>query len=159
METQESPNSRPSFDELCERALDESAPIDSAPMDNAAQIAAEQERAALRAQLDELTRQREHSRQVGDLRRQLAAQGIAAPDELLAVLVSDDAEKTERAAAAFTQLFRQAVERTVRDKLRGSAPRAGMRSGSRPTKQQIAAIRDPAARQQAIVDNKDLFGL
>lgn len=120
---------------------------------------AEEERDELQARLDELEREKVRGMRLGECRRMLAQDGITAADELLSVLISEDEEQTKQAAQSFAELFRRAVDRAVKEKLRGRAPRTGNRMSGAMTKKQIAEIKDPVQRQQAILDNRDLFGI
>ena len=85
--------------------------------------------------------------------------GITASDELLAVMVTTDADKTKKAVDSFVTLFNETVENAVKDRLKGNVPKAGKKGGNTMTKDQIMAIKDPVERQQAIIDNRELFNI
>jgi hypothetical protein len=58
-------------------------------------------------------------------RKMLAEDGINVSDELLAMIVNPDAEKTKAAVDGFKSLFSAAVESGVKERLKGETPRIG----------------------------------
>lgn len=137
-----------------QKAVDEAKKL--AAMD--AQQKAEYERDQLQKELDELKKQASLSEMTKTARKMLSEDGITVPDELLAMMVSDDAEATKAAVDGFKEVFREAVENAVKERLKGEPPRRGSGGGSAPmTKEQIMKIRDPELRQQKMLENKELF--
>lgn len=137
-----------------QKAVDEAKKL--AAMD--AQQKAEYERDQLQKELDELKKQASLSEMTKTARKMLSEDGITVPDELLAMMVSDDAEATKAAVDGFKDVFREAVENAVKERLKGEPPRRGSSGGSAPmTKEQIMKIRDPELRQQKMLENKELF--
>lgn len=85
----------------------------------------------------------------------LAEKNINVNDELLANLVADDAEATKANCENFISLFTAAVEKVVKEKVKGDTPKAGSSSGI--TKEQILKIQNRAERQRLMAEHKDLF--
>lgn len=137
-----------------QKAVDEAKKL--AAMD--AQQKAEYERDQLQKELNELKKQASLSEMTKTARKMLSEDGITVPDELLTMMVSDDAEATKAAVDGFKEVFREAVENAVKERLKGEPPRRGSGGGSAPmTKEQIMKIRDPELRQQKMLENKELF--
>ena len=87
----------------------------------------------------------------------LAEDEINVPDELLAHLVSTDAEDTKQAVQAFARLFKDAVQDAVKDKLKGNPPKRGTGGKGNVTREQILAIKNPSERQRMIAEHMELF--
>lgn len=85
----------------------------------------------------------------------LADKNITVNDELLANLVADDAEATKANCENFISLFTAAVEKAVKEKVKGDSPKAGTSTGL--TKEQILAIPNRAERQRMMKEHKELF--
>lgn len=85
----------------------------------------------------------------------LSDKNITVNDELLANLVADDAEATKANCENFISLFTAAVEKAVKEKVKGDTPKTGTSSGL--TKEQILAIPNRAERQRMMKEHKDLF--
>lgn len=85
----------------------------------------------------------------------LAEKNINVNDELLANLVADDADATKANCENFISLFTAAVEKAVKEKVKGDTPKAGTSAGL--TKEQILAIPNRAERQRMMKEHKDLF--
>lgn len=86
----------------------------------------------------------------------LAEKNINVNDELLANLVADDADATKANCENFISLFNAAVEKAVKDALKGESPKAGSAPAGM-TKEQILAIPNRAERQRMMKEHKDLF--
>lgn len=124
-----------------------------------AQEKAEYERDQLKKQLDELKRRDSLSEMTKTARKMLTDENINVSDELLAVMVTTDAEQTKTAIDGFIKLFKESVETTVKEKIRGEAPKRGNGGVASMTKDQIMAIKDPELRQQKILENRSLFNI
>ena len=135
-----------------EKELDEAKKL--AEMNAAEKV--EYERDQLRQRVAELEQKDIMGRMYAETRRELSAEGINAPDELIATIVSDDAEKTKDATKAFIELFNNAVAEAVTQKLSGATHKAGQPIKSL-TKADILAITDRKERQKKINENLDLF--
>ena len=121
-----------------------------------AQQKAEYERDKLQKELDEYKRQASLAEMTKTARKMLTENGITIPDELLAMMVTTDAEDTKAAVDSFSKVFTEAVEAAVKERLKGEPPRRGSGAPSM-TKEQIAAIKDPELRQKAMLENKHLY--
>jgi hypothetical protein len=92
-------------------------------------------------------------------RKMLSENNITVSDDLLAMLVTTEAEETKAAVDSFVKAFTDAVESAVKERLKGAPPRRSSGSTSAMTKEQIMAIRDPELRQQKMLENRELFNL
>lgn len=86
----------------------------------------------------------------------LAEKNINVNDELLANLVADDADATKANCENFISLFNSAVDKAVKDALKGESPKAGSAPAGM-TKEQILAIPNRVERQRLMKENKHLF--
>lgn len=114
------------------------------------------ERDALQKELDELKRQNSLAEMQREARKLLGAEGISVGDELVDMLVSDDAEKTSAAIKKFSEAYKAAVQDGVRQALKGKAPSKSTTSTTK-TKEEILKIQDAAERQKLIRENLKLF--
>lgn len=87
----------------------------------------------------------------------LAESGIVADDEILEIVVKEDAEKTNNAVKAFIALVDKVSDERMREKLKGNAPKKQQAKASTLTKQEILEIRDSFERKQRIAENPHLF--
>lgn len=85
----------------------------------------------------------------------LQDKNIHVSDELLANLISEDADSTKASVESFVSLFQNAVEKAVKETLKSDVPRKGGTSGL--TKEQILAVQNTAERQRLIKENIHLF--
>lgn len=138
-----------------QKAVDEAAKL--AEMN--AQEKAEYERDELRKELDALKKQSALAGMMKTARKMLSDAGISASDELLSMLVNENAESTKSAVDGFAAEFKKAVDAAVKDRLRGDPPKRGSGGGAAMTKEQILAIKDTDLRQQKMLENKHLFNL
>lgn len=108
---------------------------------------------------DELARYKAmetHNAMMTEARNMLKADNLSISDDILNVLVTDNAETTKAAVQAFSAAFQTAVNEAVKAQLAGGEPRRGT-SATGMTKEQIMEIKDPAKRREAIKDNMHLF--
>lgn len=117
------------------------------------------EKEKLENQLKELMAKNTLAEMTKTARNILADDGISVGDDLLAALVSTDAEATNKAVESFKTLFKDTVDKAVKEALKGNPPKAGAKKSGTMTREQIMNIKDPAERQQMIMQNKELFGL
>ena len=136
-----------------QKAVDEAKKL--AAMD--AQQKAEYERDQLQRELADLKKAAALTNMTKEARKMLSDDGIHIPDELLAVLVSEDAAETKSAVDGFKASFSAAVEAAVKERLKGEPPRKGSGGAPAMTKAQIMAIRDPELRQKTMLEHKELF--
>lgn len=118
---------------------------------------AEYERDKLQKELDEYKRKDSLAEMSKTARKILSDDGITVSDELLSMLVTTDAEKTKAAVDGFKTAFKEAVEATVKERLKGEPPKKGTGGAPSMTKEAIMAIKDPELRQQKMLENKHLF--
>lgn len=109
----------------------------------------------LQEELDELRAEKNKNEMIKVARGILAEENISISDNLLEVLVDQEADKTKENISNFVELFNAEVEKVVKDKLRGTTPKKG--GGSKLTKEEIMKIKDPVLRQQTIAENLNLF--
>ncbi|MDE5754836.1 MAG: DUF4355 domain-containing protein [Oscillospiraceae bacterium] len=114
------------------------------------------ERDQYKTELEKLQSQVVLAQMQGTARAILAEKNIHAPDELLAMIVTADAETTKSNVAAFAGMYTKAVEDGIRERMKSGTPRTGTVKNSM-TKEQILAIKDNKARIQAINENMQLF--
>ena len=116
----------------------------------------EYERDSYKDKLAQLQKQMNLAQMQDTARGMLAEKNIHAADGLLAAIVTEDAETTKKNVEQFAQLFSDAVEAAVKERLRSSTPKTGTPAG-KMTKEQIFAIADADERIEAIRSNMDLF--
>ncbi len=122
-----------------------------------AQEKAEYERDKLQKELDEYKKRAVLADMTKTARKMLSDNGITISDNLLALMVTTDADKTKNAIDEFSNAFTKAVEAEVKERLRGGTPKRGSGSTSVMTKQQIMDIKDPELRQKKMLENRELF--
>lgn len=122
-----------------------------------AQEKAEYKASQLEAELNKLKEKDTLAEMSKTARKMLAEDEINIPDELLAHLVSTDAEDTKNTVQAFAKLFKDAVQDSVKDKLKGNPPKRGTGGKGNITRDQILNIKDPSERQRMIAEHMDLF--
>ena len=120
---------------------------------------AEYEREQMQKELDEYKRKDALASMTNTARNMLADANISVSDELLSVMVSTDADETKAAIDAFKNAFNEAVEKAVKERIKGEPPTKGGTPNIAPTltKEQIMAIKDPELRQKRMLENKELF--
>lgn len=103
-----------------------------------------------------------HEYETRDARAQMANQaramlqdkGVHVSDELLSNLISEDADTTKASVESFLTLFNTAVEKAVKEAVKGEPPKTGNPTGM--TKEQILAVTNRAERQRLIKENMHL---
>ena len=90
-------------------------------------------------------------------RKMLSEEDITIPDELLAHLVSTDAEDTKNTVQAFAKLFKDAVQEAIKTKYKGNPPKKGTGGKGSMTRDQIMAVKNPTERQKLIAEHMELF--
>ena len=109
----------------------------------------------LRKQVKDLQKKETMAKMSTTARTMLSAKGITVDDNLVSMLISEDADETKSAVDAFIAAFQDAVSKAVKDALKGEAPRKG--GSSKLTKDQIMKVKDRAERQRLIQENMHLF--
>lgn len=118
---------------------------------------AEYERDKLKEELDGYKKKNAMSEMTKTARKMLTDNGITISDDLISVIIADDADNTKAAIDAFSTAFNAAVEDAVKERLKGNTPQKGSKSKTM-TKDQIMEIKDPVERQRLINENRDVFG-
>ena len=116
---------------------------------------AEHERDQYKKELDELKKAQTKSNMGKQARKMLSDESINLPDELVNMIVADDADTTKTNVEQFAKLYKAAVADAVKAALKGKAPGAG--GSSSITKEQIMKIKDRVERQRLIAEHMDLF--
>ena len=120
-----------------------------------AQEKAEYENKKLQEQVQQLMKKEAIAEMSKSARAMLSEKDINIGDDLLGVLVSDDADKTKKTVEDFISLFQNAVNRAVKEALKGETPKAGGASGL--TKEHIMKVKNARERQRLISENMNLF--
>lgn len=121
-----------------------------------AQERAEAERDKVQKELDELKAKNAIAEMTNEARKMCAEHDINVGEDLLSVLVNQDADKTKKAVDSFVKMFEQEVEKAVKEKLKGNGPKRGG-SNKGVTRESILSIADPMERQRMIAEHMDLF--
>lgn len=116
----------------------------------------EYEMAKLKKQLADLQKQSSRTEMAKTARKILTDEEINISDDLLGLLVADDADGTKKAVESFAKMFKAAVQAGVKQSLKGGAPKGGTGGGTM-TKEQILAVKNPTERQKLIAENIKLF--
>ena len=114
------------------------------------------ERDQYKTELEKLQSQVVLAQMQGTARAILAEKNIHAPDELISMIVTADAETTKSNVARFAEMYTKAVEDGIRERMKSGTPRTGTVKNFM-TREQILAIKDNKARIQAINENMQLF--
>lgn len=109
----------------------------------------------LRKQVSSLQKKETMAKMSTTARTMLSAKGITVDDNLVGMLISEDADATKSAVDAFITAFQDAVNKAVKDALKGEAPKKG--GSTKLTKEQIMKVKDRAERQRLINENMYLF--
>lgn len=120
-----------------------------------AEMSAEEKAAEYEKKYKELNRKLALGDMSKTARKMLSDNGITVDDELLSMLVTDDADKTNAAVKSFTALFNAEVQKAVKAALKGEPMKKG--GDNTLTKEQIMAVQNTAERQKLIKENINLF--
>lgn len=115
-----------------------------------------QKQADMERQLNELLSEKNRSEMMATARSILSERNIHADDALISLIVSEDAESTKKSIDAFANMFQKAVNKAVKDALKGEPPKTGTGKGGH-TKEDILKVANRAERQRLIAANMDLF--
>lgn len=110
----------------------------------------------LKKQVEELLRKDALGKMAAVARGMLGEKNISVSDDLIEMLISDDAEKTKSSVDSFITAFQSSVEKAVKDALKGNPPKKTSEPAS-ITKEQIMKVKDPLERQKLIAEHMDLF--
>lgn len=114
------------------------------------------EKEELKKRVAELERQNVLSDMSKVARGMLAEKNISVSDELVSMMISDNADDTKSAVESFIKAFQEAVNKAVKDALKGEPPKTGAQPTG-VTKEDIMKIPDRAERQRQINAHMDLF--
>lgn len=109
----------------------------------------------LKKQVEELLKKDALSKMSAVARGMLSEKNISVSDELVGMLISDDAETTKSSVESFINAFQDAVSAAVKEAMKGQAPKKNEPSGM--TKEQIMKVKNPLERQKLIKEHMDLF--
>ena len=87
----------------------------------------------------------------------LDEKGIHISDELLSVLVTKDADKTNSNVEEFVSMFQKAVAEGVKERVAGKEPEVGASNAGGMTKEEIMKVKDVKERQRLIKENMNLW--
>lgn len=93
---------------------------------------AEYERDKLQKELDDYKKKAALAEMTKTARKMLSDNGINAPDDILTMLVSTEAETTKAAIDAYSKAFTAAVESAVEERLKGKTPTVGAGKAATP---------------------------
>ncbi|MED5890984.1 DUF4355 domain-containing protein [Streptococcus anginosus] len=89
--------------------------------------------------------------------KMLSESGIAASDEILALVVKDDAERTQEAVNGFAELVNQLADNKVKEMLKGKTPRkVGQSTAGAITKEQFDRM-GYKDRNELLQSNPELY--
>lgn len=111
--------------------------------------------AELEKELNALKAEKGRTEMMRTARQMLSNDGLNVSDEIIGVLVNDNAEQTNEAVKAFSKMLREEIDKGVKAQLAGGNPKKGGTSAL--TKEQIMAIPNKYERQKAIAEHLDLF--
>lgn len=101
-----------------EKELDEAKKL--AQMDERQK--AEYERDVLKRELSELKKENTRAKMAKTARAMLSEKNIAIGDDLVSILITDEAESTKANVDQFSSLFQDAVEKAVAERLKSKTP-------------------------------------
>lgn len=116
---------------------------------------AEHERDEIKKELEALKKANNMAEMGKQARKMLNEDGINIPDDLVNLIIAEDAETTKDTVQQFSKLFKAAVQDAVKEALKGKTPGTG--ASGNVTKEQIMKIKDRVERQRMIAEHMDLF--
>lgn len=121
-----------------------------------AQQKAEHERDKLQKELDALRQEKALADMAKEARKMCADANVGVSDELLAAIITPDADTTKQAVESFITLFKAETEKAVKEALKGGSLKKGP-DGNSVTKDDILKVKDPIERQKLIREHMNLF--
>mgnify|MGYP002714213079 CR=1 FL=1 len=115
----------------------------------------EYEMEKLRKENEELRQREAMNSMRNEARSMFSEKNIAATDDLLDIVVTTEAESTQKNIDALTNVINNIVKEQVKESLRNGAPK-NVKSGGM-TREDIMNIKDSDERQMAIAQNRHLF--
>ncbi len=120
-----------------------------------AQERAEAERDKFKKELDELKKANTRNELTNEARKIISESGIAISENVLKMLIGEDAETTSATVKAYIADAKKMVQAETKKQLSHKSPSVG--SASTLTKEDIMKVKDPIARQKLIKENMSLF--
>lgn len=115
----------------------------------------EYEMEKLRKENEELRQREAMNSMRNEARSMFSEKNITATDDLLDIVVTTEAESTQKNIDAITNVINNIVKEQVKESLRNGAPK-NVKSGGM-TREDIMNIKDSDERQMAIAQNRHLF--
>lgn len=115
----------------------------------------EYEMEKLRKENEELRQREAMNSMRNEARSMFGEKNITATDDLLDIVVTTEAESTQKNIDALTNVINNIVKEQVKESLRNGAPK-NVKSGGM-TREDIMNIKDADQRQMAIAQNRHLF--
>lgn len=109
----------------------------------------------LQKELEEYKNKEAKNDMIKEANSMLKDNDINLPDEVVAMLIGDNAEDTKVCVDSFSKAFKTAVERAVNEKLKGKTPKQKSVAGL--TREDILSVKDRQERQRLIKENEELF--
>lgn len=109
----------------------------------------------LQKELEEYKTKEAKNDMIKEANSMLKEADINLPDEVVAMLIGDNAEDTKICVDSFSKAFKTAVERAVNEKLKGKTPKQKSVAGL--TREDILSVKDRQERQRLIKENEELF--
>lgn len=117
---------------------------------------AKYERDQLQAKVDAYEKQDALNKMSKTARGMLAEEGINLSDELISLLVSNDAEQTKTNVTSFVKLFKSELDKALKEAVKGTTPKR-LSGNSTLSKDDIMKVENRAERQKLIRENMHLF--
>lgn len=114
------------------------------------------ERDQLKAELEELRQEKAKSEMTKTARGMLAEADINISEDLLATLVTEEAEVTKTNVDSFIKSFKEEVDKAVKEALKGKVAKKPA-SPAGLTKEAILSVKDRSERLRLIAENQGLF--
>ena len=115
----------------------------------------EYEMEKLRKENEEFRQREAKNSMRNEARSMFSEKNITATDDLLDIVVTTEAESTQKNIDALTNVINNIVKEQVKESLRNGAPK-NVKSGGM-TREDIMNIKDSDERQMAIAQNRHLF--
>lgn len=109
----------------------------------------------LQKELEEYKTKEAKNDMIKEANSMLKDNDITLSDEIVAMLIGDNAEDTKVCVDSFSKAFKTAVERAVNEKLKGKTPKQKSVAGL--TREDILSVKDRQERQRLIEENEELF--
>lgn len=109
----------------------------------------------LQKELEEYKTKEAKNDMIKEANSMLKEADINLPDEVVAMLIGDNAEDTKVCVDSFSKAFKTAVEMAVNEKLKGKTPKQKSVAGL--TREDILSVKDRQERQRLIEENEELF--